>query len=68
MYLPSDKVRIIDVGDADIIHTDTNKGHDNTEFAVRKILKANTLPVVQGGTTLPIFPAFVRLLTNRQYT
>ncbi len=49
VYLPSDKVRIVDVGDADIIHTDTNKSHDNTEFAVRKILKANALPVVLGG-------------------
>ncbi len=49
VYLPSDKVRIVDVGDADIIHTDTNKSHDNTEFAVRKILKANALPVILGG-------------------
>lgn len=49
VYLPSDKVKIVDVGDADIIHTDTNKSHDNTEFAVRKILKANALPIVLGG-------------------
>src|SRR5262245_66045721 len=25
VYLPSDKVRIVDIGDADIIHTDTMK-------------------------------------------
>ena len=48
-YLPADQVRIVDIGDADIIHTDTIKSHENTEFAVRKILAAGALPVVLGG-------------------
>jgi len=49
VYLPVDKVRIVDVGDADIIHTDTNKSLDNAEFAIRKILDSGALPVVLGG-------------------
>ncbi len=48
-YLPSDKVRIVDIGDADMIHTDTLQSHGNIEFGVRKILKAGALPVVLGG-------------------
>ena len=49
VYLPTDKVRIVDVGDADIIHTDTIQSFDNAEFAMRKILAAGALPVVLGG-------------------
>jgi agmatinase len=49
VYLPADKTRIVDIGDADMIHTDTARSHDNIEFAVRKILKAGALPVVLGG-------------------
>ena len=49
VYLPTDKVRIVDVGDADMIHTDTIKSLDNAEFAMRKILAAGALPVVLGG-------------------
>ncbi len=48
-YLPVDQVKIVDVGDADIIHTDTIKSHDNIEAGVRAILKAGALPVVLGG-------------------
>ena len=36
----STQVRIVDVGDADIIHTDTDASHANAEMAVRKILAA----------------------------
>ena len=49
LYLPKDEVRIVDVGDADIVHTDTMKSHANTEFAVRKILEAGAMPVILGG-------------------
>ncbi len=49
IYLPRDKVRIVDVGDADIVHTDTAKSHENTRFAVRKILTSGALPVILGG-------------------
>jgi len=48
-YLPVDKVRIVDVGDADMIHTDTIKSHANIELGVRKILEAGALPLVLGG-------------------
>jgi agmatinase len=48
-YLPADQVSIVDIGDADIVHTDTLKSHDNIEFGVRKILAAKALPVVLGG-------------------
>ncbi|MHA1529091.1 MAG: agmatinase [Alphaproteobacteria bacterium] len=47
-YLGAD-VRIVDLGDADIIHTDTMKSHANIEYGVRKILDAGALPVVIGG-------------------
>jgi agmatinase len=48
-YLPVDKVKMVDIGDADIIHTDTIKSHDNIELGVRHILKSGALPVVLGG-------------------
>ncbi len=48
-YLPVDKVRIVDIGDADMIHTDTIQSHDNIEYGVRKILKSGAMPVVLGG-------------------
>jgi len=49
VYLSRDAVTIVDLGDADIVHTDTEKSHDNVELAVRKILEAGALPVVLGG-------------------
>jgi agmatinase len=49
VYLPTDEVKIVDVGDADIVHTSTEKSHANTEAAVRKILKSGAVPVVLGG-------------------
>lgn len=61
VYLPADKTRIVDIGDADMIHTDTARSHDNIEFAVRKILKAGALPVVLGGDhsiNIPCVAAF----------
>lgn len=41
--------RIVDIGDADIVHTDTIQSHANIEYAVRTILRAGALPVVLGG-------------------
>ena len=41
--------RIVDIGDADIIHTDTEGSHRNIEAGVRKILAAKALPVIIGG-------------------
>ena len=40
---------IIDMGDADIIHTNTEKSHQNIELAVRAALNAGALPVTIGG-------------------
>jgi agmatinase len=60
-YLPMDKVRIVDVGDADIVHTDTVTSHKNTELAVRKILERKALPLVLGGdhaVNIPCIRAF----------
>ena len=59
-YLTED-VKIVDIGDADIIHTDTIKSHENIEKGVRSILKAGALPVVLGGdhsVNIPCVNAF----------
>ena len=48
-YLPQGAVKIVDIGDADMVHTDTIKSHDNIEYAVRKILAAGAMPVTLGG-------------------
>jgi agmatinase len=53
--------RIVDLGDADIIHTDTENSHRNIEYGVRKILAAGALPVVLGGDhsiNIPCINAF----------
>ena len=60
-YLDPAKVRIVDIGDADIVHTDTVQSHANIEFGVRKILAAGALPVVIGGDhsiNIPCINAF----------
>ena len=61
VYLPEETTRIVDIGDADIIHTDTLNSHGNIEFAVKKILEAKAIPVVLGGdhsVNIPIINAF----------
>jgi agmatinase len=61
VYLPAEKTRIVDIGDADIVHTDTIKSHANIELGVRKILAAGALPVVIGGdhsVNIPCVTAF----------
>jgi agmatinase len=53
--------RIVDIGDADIIHTDTEQSHANIELGVRKILASGALPVVLGGdhsVNIPCIRAF----------
>ena len=60
-YLPADTTRIVDIGDADIIHTDTTQSHANIEFGVKKILEAKAIPVVLGGdhsVNIPCINAF----------
>ena len=60
-YLPAEATKIVDIGDADIIHTDTKNSHANIEKGVRAILKAGALPVVLGGDhsiNIPCINAF----------
>lgn len=55
------EVRIVDLGDADIIHTDTVTSHDNIRQGVRAALDAGALPVVLGGdhsVNIPCIEAF----------
>ena len=59
-YLGAD-VRIVDMGDADIVHTDTQQSHANIEYAVRMALAAKVLPVTIGGdhsVNIPCINAF----------
>ncbi len=61
LYLTRDEVRIVDVGDADIVHTDMEQSHANTEAAVRRILAAGAMPVALGGdhsVHAPVMAAF----------
>jgi agmatinase len=61
VYLPAETTRIVDIGDADIVHTDTIKSHANIEAGVRKILASGALPVVLGGDhsiSIPAIAAF----------
>jgi agmatinase len=60
-YLPEGKFKLVDIGDADIVHTDTVKSHANIEAGVRTILRAGALPVVLGGDhsiNIPCINAF----------
>jgi agmatinase len=57
----TENVKIVDIGDADIIHTDTLTSHKNIELGVRSILAAGALPVVLGGdhsVNIPCINAF----------
>lgn len=59
-YLPA-SVRIVDIGDADIVHTDTVQSHANIRAGVRAILDAGAFPVVIGGdhsVNIPCIDAF----------
>ena len=55
------EVRIVDMGDADIVHTDTVQSHDNIRAGVTAALDAGALPVVLGGdhsVNIPCIEAF----------
>ncbi|WP_209595735.1 agmatinase [Ruegeria sp. HKCCSP351] len=59
-YLDS-SVRIVDLGDADIVHTMTEASHENIAYGVRRILAAEALPLVIGGdhsVNIPCISAF----------
>ncbi|RBW61693.1 agmatinase [Ruegeria sp. A3M17] len=54
-------VRMVDIGDADIIHTKTDESHANIQFGVEKMLNAGALPVTIGGdhsVNIPCINAF----------
>ncbi len=56
-----DGARIVDLGDADIVHTDQEGSHRSIEEGVRAILAAGALPVVLGGdhsVNIPCINAF----------
>lgn len=55
------EVRIVDIGDADIVHTDTLTSHANIKAGVKAILTAGAFPVVIGGDhsiNIPCIDAF----------
>ena len=55
------EVRIVDLGDADIVHTNTEKSHANIRAGVSAILDAGAFPVVIGGDhsiNIPCIDAF----------
>lgn len=61
VYLDGTGGRIVDIGDADIVHTDTERSHANIEAGVRAILAAGALPIVLGGDhsiNIPCIRAF----------
>ena len=60
-YLPSGTTKIVDIGDADIIHTDTINSHNNIKHGVKKILHSKAIPIVLGGDhsiNIPCIDAF----------
>ena len=60
-YLENDKVRVVDIGDADIVHTDTMQSHAHIEAGVRAILAAGAVPITLGGdhsVNIPCINAF----------
>ena len=61
IYLPSETTKIVDLGDADIIHTDTIKSHENIKYGVKKIIQAKAVPIILGGdhsVNIPCIDAF----------
>jgi len=49
LFLEKEKVSIVDLGDVDMIHTNTERCLENTERAVRNILDNQAIPVILGG-------------------
>lgn len=54
---------MVDLGDVDIVHTDTQKSHENVRDAIRLMLAASpgTIPVVLGGdhsVTAPVLEGY----------
>lgn len=61
VYLDAETTRIVDMGDADIVHTDTERSHANIRLGVEKALAAGAIPVTIGGdhsVNIPCIEAF----------
>lgn len=55
------EMTIVDIGDADIIHTDTEASHANNQTGVTALLDAGALPMIIGGdhsVNIPCIRAF----------
>lgn len=55
-YLAS-PLKIVDCGDADILQGDLDYSFERIEYAVRKIIESNTIPIIMGGDhsiTIPV--------------
>lgn len=60
-YLPAGRARLVDAGDADMVHTDTETSHARIEEAVKAVLAAGATPVTIGGdhsVTIPAIRAY----------
>lgn len=42
-------IRIVDCGDADVLHGDIEYTHESVEYMVRKILEKGAIPAIMGG-------------------
>lgn len=49
LFLPKDKVTVVDVGDVDMVHTNSEQCLANTQAAVEVILSQKTIPIILGG-------------------
>jgi len=50
-------IKIVDCGDADVLHGDIAYTHDSIEYAVRQILEKGAVPAIMGGDhsiTIPV--------------
>jgi len=66
-YLQADQVRIVDIGDADIIHTDTIKSHANIEAGIRAILAAGAVRWFLVAIIRSIFPVSMPLAMKSRF-
>jgi agmatinase len=60
-YLDED-VRIVDIGDADIIHTDTEQSHKNIQYGVKKYSTLKLFPLLLAGIIQLIYQLLMHLV------
>lgn len=49
LYMEKSKVKVVDVGDVDMIHTDSEQSLSNTKVAVESLLAQGCIPIILGG-------------------